>query len=152
MANAKPGKRIGERLSGMVPLSPHDIEEVLCEQGVSGKRFGDIAIELGLCSPEHVWRAWSSQLAEQPQRVDLEQVGIDAQAVARLPAQLAVRFHVIPIRTLGDELVLAIDEAAYPVFARELLKILGGKAIFVLSSHAQIARAIRCYYPRTNAA
>jgi type IV pilus assembly protein PilB len=146
------GKRIGERLSGMVPLSGHDIEEILSEQGASGRRFGDIALQMGLCTPEHIWRAWSSQLAESPQRFDLDQFGIDSQATAHLPYSVAVGYHVMPIRILGDELVIAVDESAYPEVAKKLLAMLHGKAQFVLSSHQQIARAIRRYYARSSAA
>jgi hypothetical protein len=146
------GKRMGERLSRMVPLSGHDIEEILSEQSATGRRFGDIALQLGLCRPEHIWRAWSSQLAEAPQRVDLEEFGIDAQAVAHLPASLAIKYHVIPVRVLGDALVLAIDEAAYPEVAKQLISMLRVKVQFVLSSHHQIAQAIRAYYVQSSAA
>jgi hypothetical protein len=146
------GKRIGERLSNMVPLSGHDIEEILSEQGATGRKFGDIALQMGLCTPEHIWRAWSSQLAEQPQRFDLDQFGIDAQAIDHLPHSIAVRYHVMPVRVLGDELVIAVDEAAYPDVAKNLLALLRGKAQFVLSNHQQIARAIRRYYARSSAA
>lgn len=146
------GKRIGERLSGMVPLSGHDIEEILSEQSGSGKRFGDIAMELGLCTPEHIFRAWSSQLAESPQRVDIESFGVDSQAIAHLPYNLAVRFHAMPLRVLENELVVAVDEAAYPEVAKQLLSVLHINIRFVLSSHQQIARAMRSYYAKSNAA
>lgn len=146
------GKRIGERLSQMVPLSGHDIEEILSEQDVSGKRFGDIALQLGLCRPEHVWRAWSSQLAESPQRVNLDEFGIDAQAVAHLPVEIAIRYKVMPVRVVWDELVLAIDEAAYPHLARELLRVLHENAKFILCDPRQIARAIQAYYLSSSAA
>ena len=146
------GKRIGERLSGMIPLSGHDIEEILSEQGATGKRFGDIALQMGLCTPEDIWRAWSGQLAETPQRVDLDTFGVDAQAIAHLPINVALALHVLPVRVLGDELVIAVDEAAYPEVAKQLLAILRGKAQFVLSNHQQIARAIRRYYARSTAA
>jgi type IV pilus assembly protein PilB len=146
------GKRIGERLSRMVPLSGHDIEEILSEQGVTGRRFGDIALQLGLCSPEHIWRAWSGQLAESAQRVNLDDFAIDAQAVTNLPPDVAVRYHVMPVRVLCDELVLAVDEAAYPQIADDLRRVLHHKLQFVLSSHRQISRAIRTYYPHSSAA
>lgn len=140
-------KRFGARLSQVVPLSHHDIEEILSEQGASGKRFGDIAIELGLCSPEHVWQAWSSQLAESPQRINLDHFAIDAQAANVLPPEFAARYHVIPIRMLGNELVLAIDESAYPDGAQEVIAILQRPVRFVLATHQQIARALRRYQP-----
>jgi hypothetical protein len=147
------GKLIGERLSHMVPLSGHDIEEILSEQCSTGKRFGEVALQFGFCTPEHVWRAWSSQLAEKPQRVNLDEFGIDAQAVGYLPSEVALRYHSMPVRVLGDELVIAVVESAYPEVARQLLAILHTtKLIFVLSSHAEIARAIRTYYAQSTAA
>jgi hypothetical protein len=146
------GKRIGERLSHMVPLSGHDIEEILSEQGTTGKRFGDIAIQLGLCSPQHIWRAWSSQLLESPQRVNLDEFGIDAQAVAHVPESLALRLHIMPIRVLGPELVVAVDESAYSLVRDQLAKTLKDPVIFVLCSHQQISRALRLYYSRCSAA
>jgi hypothetical protein len=146
------GKRIGERLSRMVPLSGHDIEEILSEQGSSGRRFGDIALQFGLCMPEHIWRAWSSQLAEAPQRVNLDAFAIDAQAVAHLAPEIVMRFHVMPVRVLCDELVIAVDETVYPQVAKELLAVLRRNVKFVLSDHGQIARAIRSYYPPQSSA
>lgn len=146
------GKRIGERLSSMVPLSGHDIEEILSEQGATGRRFGDIALQLGLCQPEHVWLAWSSQLAEKPQRINIDEVGIDAQAVAHVPREVAVRYHVMPLRVLGDCLVLAVDEAAFPLIQVELSSVLHEKVLFVFSRHHAIAKALRAYYPQANAA
>ncbi len=146
------GKRMGERLSRMVPLSGHDIEEILSEQISTGRRFGDIALRLGLCRPEHIWRAWSNQLAESPQRVELNDFGIDAQAVGCVPASIAIKHHIIPVRVLCDVLVVAVDEAAYPEVAKQLLTTLRVKLQFVLSNHQQIATAIRTYYAQSSAA
>jgi type IV pilus assembly protein PilB len=146
------GKRIGERLSGLVPLSGHDIEEILSEQYSTGKRFGDIAIRMGLCNPEHVWAAWSSQLAESPQRVDLDRFAVDTQALAYVPVEVAKRYHIIPVRRLNDDLVIAVDEAAFPTITTELLGVLQEKLQYVLSNHGQIATAIRFYYRQAAAA
>jgi len=65
---------------------------------------------------------------------------------------IALQYHVVPVRVLDDEVVIAIDEAAYPQVAKELLAIIHEKVRFVLSDHDQIARAIRSYYPRSSAA
>lgn len=146
------GKRIGERLSHLIPLSSHDIEEILAEQGATGRRFGDIALRMGLCRPEHIWAVWRDQLAECPQRVNLNEFGIDAQAVAHVSRELATRFHVVPVRVLNDEIVLAVDESAFPEVAGELASMLHDKVQFVFSSHQQIASALRTYYVRAAAA
>src|SRR5439155_6477219 len=61
-AKMKSGRaRIGELLSRMVPLSGHDVEEILQEQSATRRRFGEIALAWGLCKPEHVWDAWGQQ-------------------------------------------------------------------------------------------
>jgi hypothetical protein len=140
------GNRIGERLSRMVQLSGHDIEEILSEQGSTGRRFGDIAMQMGLCTPEHIWRAWSGQLDQSPQQVNLEDFGVDAQAVEHLPAEVAIPYHIMPLRILGNQLVVAVDEAAYPHLSRVLPTVIQREVKFVLSSHRQIAEALRAYY------
>jgi type IV pilus assembly protein PilB len=106
------GNRIGERLSRVTHISGHDIEEILSEQKSTGLRFGEIALQMGLCSPEDVVRAWSNQLDDSPQRINLDHFGIDSQAVATLPAEMAVHYHIMPVRILEDRLVVAVDEAA----------------------------------------
>jgi type II secretion system (T2SS) protein E len=69
-----------------------------------------------------------------------------------VPESVAVRFHIMPIRVLGPELVVAADEAAYPLVRDELTKSLKDPVIFVLCSHQQISRALRHYYQRCSAA
>src|SRR5678816_132863 len=99
--------RIGELLSRMVPLSCHDVEGILQEQAANRRRFGEIALAWGLCRPEHVWDAWCQQSADGAEIVDLEQIGIDAQAAAMLPAETARQMSVIPVRVLSDAALLA---------------------------------------------
>ena len=49
-------QKIGDLLKRLVPLSAHDVDEILHEQRHSQQRFGETAIAMGLCRPEHVWR------------------------------------------------------------------------------------------------
>jgi hypothetical protein len=144
-------KRIGEQLSKIIPLSGHDIEEILSHQGFTGRRFGDIAIQLGLAQPQDVVRAWSAQLQEKPQRVNLDTFNVDVQALNHLPRATAIKYHVLPVRVLDDGLVLAVDEAAYADVSRRLASEMRCNLQFVLTSHHEISRALRNYYP-TNAA
>src|SRR3954463_10033270 len=92
-------RRIGQLLSTLVPLSDQDVEEVLEEQNLSRRRFGDIAVEWGLCKPGHVWKAWARQDDTPPLRVDLDKMGIDAQATANLSREMALRCGAMPIRS-----------------------------------------------------
>src|SRR5439155_11209012 len=98
--------RFGELLSRMVPLSGHDVEEILQEQSATRRRFGEIALAWGLCKPEHVWDAWCQQSTDGTETIDLDKVGVDTQAAAMLPAPVARQHHVIPLRVANESILL----------------------------------------------
>ena len=104
--------RIGKVLQQMGKLSSHDIDEILQEQlsGSSKRSFGEIALTWGLCLPEHIWKAWSNQLSDGFDTVDLTTFGIDAQAVCQLSQSLSQQHSAIGIRLLDDVLIIAISD------------------------------------------
>jgi Type II secretion system (T2SS), protein E, N-terminal domain len=137
----------GELLSRLVGLSRLDIDEILADQTVSHRRFGEIALSFGLCSPEHVWKAWCDQLLTQVPRVDLESLGVDAQAVSMIDRDTAMRLGAIPIRQLGEVLVFAVSDADTNRIAAELGLITGKEMRFVVADANQIQGAIATYFP-----
>lgn len=140
--------RFGELLGRVIRLSPHDVNEILEEQQGSRLRFGEIALRWGLCQPEHVWRAWAEQAVEDQAVIDLDTVGVDAQAVAQLPRDVAERLGAIAVRCFENELVVAVD-AERPV-AAEALNLGGHKSVrLVRAEGRQIRAAIEAYYPAT---
>jgi hypothetical protein len=139
--------RIGELLRKMVPLSRHDVEEILHEQMANPRRFGDIALDWGLCQPEHVWRAWVQQ-AHGSDTVDLEKIGVDARAAAMLPADVARAHQVIPLRVAGDAMLMATANGAGD-HAQDLSALVHRKVIFVRAQAAQVEGMIKRYYPPT---
>ncbi|MBC8106093.1 MAG: hypothetical protein H7Z14_05850 [Anaerolineae bacterium] len=143
-------KRIGEILSQMVPLSLHDIEEILQEQNASNtkKSFGDIALSMGLCRPEHVWRAWCGQLVDGPPRkIDLDRAGVDTQALSCISPELAQELHVIPVRVLGNILIVAISADAIGLAATQLPSRVNKELRFAIADRSAIHRALAKYYP-----
>lgn len=139
--------RMGELLSRMVPLTNHDVEEILQEQSGTHRKFGEIALAWGLCQPEHVWDAWSRQLAAGVERVDLEQVGIDAQAVGLIPSEVARELHVLPIRIAGDVIIIATAEEETSTFEARLSNLLTRGVMFVRADEQQLHAMIETYYP-----
>jgi type IV pilus assembly protein PilB len=138
--------KIGQILGKLVPITDQDVEEILCQQAVTGQRFGEIAISWGLCNAEHVLRAWADQTANRHERVDLDYIGVDAQAIPALPRELAVYFRAIPIRILSDLLVVAVaDESAVPTL-REFLQHVRPELRFVLADKATVEAAVEAYY------
>jgi hypothetical protein len=104
---------------------------------------------MGLCRPEDIWQAWSGQLDGtngKPRKVDLDSIGIDAQAIEFVSADDARRWTAIPIRVFGDELVIAVDEKSDPQ-SRSAVRVRRGlKVKFVLADRTQIEQAIDVYY------
>jgi type IV pilus assembly protein PilB len=143
------GTRIGELLCQLVSLSGHDIEEILEEQRYTGRRFGEIALAWGLCTPADVWHAWSDQLGQGVQYVNLKSVGIDTQALSLLPGELAARYEVIPLRAVGNRLVLAASEASLARAQAELPGQLTMDIRFTVVDASQLRRAIESQYAQS---
>lgn len=139
--------RFGELLGRFVPLSGQDVSEILEDQAISQRRFGQIALSLGLCRPEHLWRAWGAQLAYSHEQVDIKSIGIDTQSLTVLAASVAREYGVIPVRFLPDLLIVAASEQTLARAAEHLPGLLNKKIQFVLADAGQIEAAIRDSYP-----
>jgi hypothetical protein len=141
----------GECLAKVVRLSAHDVSEILEHQAATRRKFGEIALAWGLCRPQHVWQAWWDQLstAADTPAVDLNRIGVDAQAVAHLPADLAIQFRAVPLRCHEDQLVVATSPRGLARASAELPALLGKQVRFVIAEPEQIDEALAAYYPAT---
>lgn len=139
----------GECLGKVVRLSAHDVAEIMEHQAATRRRFGEIALAWGLCRPQHVWQAWWDQLSRHTQHVDLTKLGIDAQAVNCVPANIATQFRAVPLRCFRDQLVVATCARGLGLAQLELPQLLDKQLQFVLADPAQVDEAIAAYYPRS---
>jgi hypothetical protein len=142
-----PEALFGELLGRRVPLSSHDIFEILEEQGGSHRRFGQIALAWGLCEPQHVWATWAEQLTERTPRGDLAQVGVDVQATLHVSRALAAELGIVPVRAHPGGLIIAASERTIARAAERLAQGAGGRITFVLAEPSQIREALVRYYP-----
>ncbi|MGC4032475.1 MAG: hypothetical protein QM754_12240 [Tepidisphaeraceae bacterium] len=136
--------RIGQILSQTVPLSEHDVEEILQEQHVSRQRFGDAALALGKVRPQQVWEAWIKQLRETP--IDLDRVTPDSPAIDALPRSAALALKVLPLRLRGNELVVAFASENSPDL-NALERATGYQVIAIAAKSETIARTLAKFYP-----
>jgi len=140
--------RFGQVLSRFVPMTEHDVQEILQEQALSRRRFGDIALSWGLCRPDHIWQAWSAQLAREPQWVDLGQVGIDTQALAIVDPLTALDFQVLPLRVFDSELIVAASESSRQRAAEVLPQLLNRSLRIAIADASSLFAAIKAHYAR----
>src|SRR3954469_11052440 len=138
----------GELLGRRVPLSSHDVFEILEEQGGSRRRFGQIALGWGLCEPRHVWETWAEQLTDRTPRVDLGTMGIDVQATLHLSGALAAELGIVPVRAHPGGLIIAASELTIARAAERLGQDAGRRVAFVLAEPSPIRQALERYYPQ----
>jgi hypothetical protein len=139
--------KIGELLRRSRRITEHDVEEILHEQESHPRLFGEIALSWGLCQPQDVWSAWWVQLPGQSAVVDLDVVGVDAQAIDFVPRSMALQFNFVPLRLFAEGLVAATAEnSSTPPFAA-LRNSLGKEVRFVRARAEQICAAIEQHYP-----
>jgi hypothetical protein len=137
----------GELLGKVVRLSAHDVSEILEHQAATRRKFGEIALAWGLCRPQHIWQAWWEQLSSDTPKVDLHRIGVDTQAIAHIPADLAVQFRAVPLRCHEDQLVVATCPRGLARASAELPALIGKQVKFVIADPAQLDEAIAACYP-----
>ena len=141
-----PMERIGVKLRTIARLSELDVEEILQEQSLHPRRFGEVAISLGMCTPTDVWRAWFEQIGHRAPYVNLAEFGVDSQAVARVPREVAAQYRMVPLRAMGNQVVAAIaDGSAIPPDMEVSLR-LGMEVRFVRADARQVEAAIAEHY------
>ena len=145
------GDRFGEQLARIVNLSRHDVYDILAEQATNHKRFGQIALAMGLCQVNDLWQAWTMQTLGRTPHVDLGQFGIDAQATSEMPAWLASAVQAVPVRSTGDRLVVAASEKSLPRAIEAMAGRSHKSVSFVIADAKQISQAYERYYAHTPA-
>jgi type IV pilus assembly protein PilB len=138
--------RIGEVLCQMGNLTRIDVDEILVEQAVNLKKFGEIAMDWGLCTPEQICDAWCNQVKNTRQPLDLDTLGVDPYATTFLPVELAEQYEVIPLRSVGDQIVMASCREVDSSEIAELSFATGKTVRFLPASREQIQRAIKTLY------
>lgn len=99
---------IGAVLFNSRIISEDDIRSALEEQRISGCRFGEALVMLGIVTQEDIDWALSNQL--NIPYVRLSEKTVDRSAVALVPADLARAYNLIPIIRSGDELHIALAD------------------------------------------
>jgi type IV pilus assembly protein PilB len=137
-------KRIGELLVESGIISPEQLKIALDKQKTTGQRIGQVLISLGMISEEKLIQITAQKL-DIP-HVSLEDMVIDREIAAIIPAEMAKKHLLIPIFKLGNVLTVAIydpldfialDEVSY--YTKMVIK-------RVVASKSDIEAAIERHY------
>ena len=127
-------------------VSEDQLNEALDAQTTSGKRLGNILVELGFLRE----RVLTDVLAEQlgMSVVDLSRAEIDPEIVALLSEEDARRLGALPTHRVGSRVEVAVADPLTENLDKQLIELLGSLVRIKLAVHSDLDQAIdRCYAP-----
>ena len=148
MASLRNGTlRLGDILVNEGILSAVQRDEILEEQRLGGRPFGELAEWMFGVNPADVERAWAAQVADLAEHIDPRRCEIDPYALRQIGRRQAWQFAVLPVRFEGEELVLCTTQEWLPRAAKFAGWKVGAICRFVLSGALEFGEAMERYYP-----
>lgn len=137
-------KRLGDLLVEYGKITQQQIDEVIKLQRISGKRLGELLIEQEFVTEEDIIDVLEVQLGIE--RVYLDMINIDKQAVLSIPESLASKYVLIPIELNNYKIRVAMSDPLN-IFAVDDVKIATGYEVEpVISTRKEILRSIDKFY------
>ena len=130
--------------AGEIPVGLEHVESAQREAGTQGIPINEALVRLGVIGEadllETIGRADGRDV------LDLTDGQVHEDAVSHLPPQIAMHYHVAPVRTEGEVLIVATADPFADSLADELGLLLDRPVQLVLASADAIARAVRKHY------
>jgi len=136
---------LGTRLLEAGVITPVQLEQALAVQKQNGKLLGVILLEMGVIAQEDVFL---SLLARHLKReyVRLKEFSVSSETIARIPAQFASHYKVLPLEIRDEVLIAATPYPDDQSVVEGLQLVWPGKMRLVLALEAELMDAIRRYY------
>jgi type II secretory ATPase GspE/PulE/Tfp pilus assembly ATPase PilB-like protein len=125
-------------------ITEDDIRSALEEQRVSGCRFGEALVRLGIVTQEDIDWALSNQL-DIPY-VRLSEEIIDRSAIGLVPADLARKYSLIPIIRTGDELHIALVDPLNRAAVEEVEQLTGCRVTVSIPIIRELREMLDLFY------
>jgi type IV pilus assembly protein PilB len=139
-----PKRRLGELLVAEGLISQEQLTRVLAEQKSSGEKLGTLLIRLNLLTEEQLIGFLSRQY--RIPSITLSVLDSDPEALRLVPAHIATKYDVLPVKRLGTALTLAMADPT-DLSALDYIGLMTNLQILpVIASQAGIRKAIDQYY------
>ena len=140
-----PWQHLGSLLINRGLLSVDQVKQAFEEQQLTGKRLGEIVVGHGWVSAQDLAKALAVQNGLE--YVDLSETDLDLETAMLLPRELASRLQAVPVRFLGDDLLLvAVADPTNIAVADDLRLALGHNVRLAVSEPADLERTIKKLY------
>jgi type IV pilus assembly protein PilB len=136
-----PWQHLGSLLITRGLLTVDQVKQAFEEQQLTGRRLGEIVVGHGWLTPQDLAKA----LAEQNglEYLDLAETELDLEATLLLPKELAVRYQAVPVRFIGDDLLVAVADPTDVGRADDLRIALEHNIRLAVSEPADLERTIK---------
>jgi type IV pilus assembly protein PilB len=139
VAPAEGSKRLlGEILVERQQLTPAQLSEALVQQRVSGKRLGQLLVELGALDERDLAEALGEHFGVPV--VDLRREAPEEAAIARIPERTARSLSVVPLKLVDGILEVAVADPSDQL-GRDLHQVAGVPIRMIVASTSDIRRA-----------
>jgi adsorption protein B len=137
-------RKLGDILLDHRIVTLTQLQEALEIQKATGKKLGEILLELGAVWEEDVVFALAQQ--QNARSVELDPALTPPALLARVPRDLAVTFRVFPVEARGDMLILATDRETGPDAMIPIAKALGTSIQLIRTSTPDMEFALQRAY------
>ncbi len=139
--------RLGDVLVAVGAISTEQLQSALAHQRLHGGRLGTNLVELGLVTEDDLAAYLSSQL-NLPSATLATLERVPSEIIARVPAEVADRHRICPVRMDGQRLWIAMSDPTDPKALQELAEILGCEVRPMVAPESLIRHALSTHYPR----
>ena len=138
-------KRLGEMLLAVEAINEEQLNKALeIQRKTTGKKIGEILIEQGFATQRQVYKALERQLGVE--FVDLLSVEIPKEMTQLVPRSLAKKYDVVPVRSAGESLSLAMADPLNFVATEAIHMATRKKIVPMLATPEAITRTINDVY------
>lgn len=145
--------RLGDLLVSSGVITEEQLETALAKQKsaeYAGKRLGTVMIETGIITEKQLIETLQMQLGLD--YIDLNNTTVPVEVLSLIPKNLAKKYMVIPIKTVGNELYVAMTDPLNFFTIEEIQTVTHKKVIPVIASVAAMERAVLNFYSNEGAA
>src|SRR5213594_2587852 len=140
--------RLGDLLLKSNFITREQLDEALNYQRLKGVRLGSHLIKLGYLTEDQLHAVFSRQFGIAS--VDLSTAQIDPDLLMRVPREFAVRHQVMPVRSGGNVLWVAMADPSDVMAIDELRFRTASRIEPLLASESEIREAIERHYGTPN--
>lgn len=138
-------KHVGELLVEAGIISVKTLERALERQQGSGRRIGAILEDMGVVTEDELVDVMAAQLSMRSAK-KIRGHSFPPALLALIPAEFAVQHTVFPLQLKEGALAVAVADPTAVNVLDDIARMTGHRVMAILSSHEEIAAAIREYY------